>query len=136
MGYQVQYICPVSYTHLDIDEYELSRNIKEKEKKYQTDARDFMRMILNENIRDYSLWKQQCLEVKKILDKYDKQEGNLAVEKIASMLPEDPVVSVDVYKRQRRKNQTVPDAVYIYKRKRRTVNRLVRYHRCPGHVWV
>ena len=30
----------------DIDEYELSRNIKEGEKKYHTDARDFMRMIM------------------------------------------------------------------------------------------
>ena len=80
----------------DIDEYELSRNIKENEKKYHTDARDFMRMLLSEDIGNYSIWREKCLEAKSILDKYDKQPGNLAVEKIASLLPENPVVSVDV----------------------------------------
>ena len=51
----------------DIDEYELSRNIKENEKKYHTDARDFIRLILNEEVRDYSSWRNQCLEAKTIL---------------------------------------------------------------------
>lgn len=98
--YMEKFAPKADLVRVDIDEYELSRNIKEKEKKYQTDARDFMHMILNENIRDYTSWKQQCFDAKKILDKYDKQEGNLAVEKIASMLPEDPVVSVDVGQHQ------------------------------------
>ena len=80
----------------DIDEYELSRNIKEDEKKYHSDARDFMRMILDEDVPDYSLWRNQCLQAKAILDNYDKQPGNHAVAKIASLLPVDPVVSVDV----------------------------------------
>lgn len=84
----------------DIDEYELSRNIKENEKKYHTDARDFMRMIIEEDVQDYSAWKNQCLEAKKILDNYDKQEGNLAVEKIGSLLPENPIVAVDVGQHQ------------------------------------
>lgn len=80
----------------DIDECELSRSIKVDEKKYHTDARDFMRMILAEEISDYSKWKKQCLEAKKLLDNYDKQHGNFAVEKIASLLPENPNVSIDV----------------------------------------
>ena len=80
----------------DIDEYELSRNIKEGEKKYHTDARDFMRSLLAEDIPDYSEWKKQCLDAKEILKDYDKQPGNFAVEKIASLLPNNPVVSVDV----------------------------------------
>lgn len=80
----------------DIDEYELSRNIKDGEKKYHTDARDFMRMIIAEDVPDYSSWKKQCLEAKAILENYDKQPGNLAVEKIASLLPENPIVAVDV----------------------------------------
>ena len=80
----------------DIDEYELSRNIKTNEKKYHTDARDFMRMILEEDTADYSKWKNQCLEAKALLDDYDKQPGNYAVEKIGTLLPEDPIVSVDV----------------------------------------
>ena len=80
----------------DIDEYELSRNIKEGEKKYHTDARDFMRMLSTENVGDYSAWKKRCMKAKAILEGYDKQPGNLAVEKIASLLPPNPIVSVDV----------------------------------------
>ena len=56
----------------DIDEYELSRNIKDNEKKYHTDARDFMRMLLAENIGSYSSWKQQCMEAKEVLSAFDK----------------------------------------------------------------
>lgn len=80
----------------DIDEYELSRNIKENERKFHTDARDFMRMLLDENVSDYSNWREQCLQAKVILDDYDKQPGNCAVEVISSLLPENAVVSVDV----------------------------------------
>jgi len=80
----------------DIDEYELSRNIKENEKKFLSDARDFMRMLLAEDVPDYREWKGKCLKAKSILDGYDKQPGNYAVEKIASLLPPDPVVAVDV----------------------------------------
>ncbi len=80
----------------DIDEYELSRNIKVNEKKYHTDARDFMRMLLLEDMEDYSEWKDRCIKAKHILEKYDKQPGNYAVEKIASILPINPIVAVDV----------------------------------------
>lgn len=80
----------------DIDEYELSRNIKENEKKYHTDARDFMRMLLSEEIGDYTNWKEQCMEAKDVLSSFDKQPGNFAVEKIASLLPSNPIVAVDV----------------------------------------
>ena len=80
----------------DIDEYELSRNIKEGEDKYHTDAKDFMRMIMEEDVPDYSAWKKQCLEAKQYLSQFDQQPGNKAVEKIASLLPKNPNVSVDV----------------------------------------
>ncbi len=80
----------------DIDEYELSRNIKNDERKYHADARDFMRMIMEEEGLDYSDWKGKCLKAKEFLSKFDKQPGNLAVEKIASLLPINPNVSVDV----------------------------------------
>mgnify|MGYP001526614447 CR=1 FL=1 len=80
----------------DIDEYELSRNIKENEKKYHTDAKDFMRMILAEDVPDYSDWQKQSFAAREFLSSFDKQPGNYAVEKIASLLPENPNVSVDV----------------------------------------
>lgn len=80
----------------DIDEYELSRNIKENEKKYHTDARDFMRILLEEEVPDYSKWKEQCMEAKKLLDDYDVQPGNLSIKKISDLLPANPVIAVDV----------------------------------------
>ena len=80
----------------DIDESELSRNIKVDEDKFHTDARDFMRKILNEPVGDFSTWRQQCLEAKSVLDDYDKQPGNYAVEAIGALLPPNANVSVDV----------------------------------------
>lgn len=80
----------------DIDEYELSRNIKSNEKKYHMDARDFMRILLSEDVKDFSSWKQQCIEAKEYLSNYDVQPGNKAIKKISSFLPKNPIVAVDV----------------------------------------
>lgn len=80
----------------DIDEFELSRDIKPDEIKYHTDAKDFIKILLNEDILDYSEWKNQCLKAKKYLSSYDIQPGNEAVTKISSLLPKNPIVAVDV----------------------------------------
>ena len=85
---------------VDIDQDELSRNIKEDEQKIQIDAKDFMLTLLQEDVPDYSGWKNKCLRAKEILDKCDITEGNLAVQKIASLLPRDPVVAIDVGQNQ------------------------------------
>ena len=85
---------------VDIDENELSRNIKEDEEKCQLDAKSFLTELLHEDIPDYSAWKAQCMQAKAILSSYDKVEGNLAVEKIASLLPRDAIVAVDVGQHQ------------------------------------
>lgn len=80
----------------DIDEYELSRDIKPGERKFHTDVRDFMRMLLNEDVADFSAWKAQCLTAKELLSQYDIQPGNRAIKKISDLLPRDPIVAVDV----------------------------------------
>jgi len=80
----------------DIDESELSRNIKTDEDKFHTDARDFMRKLLDEPVGDFSAWKKQCLEAKAILAEFDKQPGNIVVETIGALLPPNANVSVDV----------------------------------------
>ena len=80
----------------DIDESELSRNIKSNEDKFHTDARDFMRKLLDEPVGDFSAWKKHCLEAKAVLDEFDKQPGNRAVEAIGALLPSNANVSVDV----------------------------------------
>ena len=80
----------------DIDSSELSRTIKENEEKYAMDACHFMQLLLAESVDDFSSWRQQCLEAKRILEDYDQQPGNRAIQKISSMLPPDPIVAVDV----------------------------------------
>ncbi len=85
---------------VDIDENELSRNIKNNEQKFQIDAKLFLTELLKEEIPDFSEWKARCLAAKEMLDSYDKVEGNFAVEKISSLLPTNPNVSVDVGQNQ------------------------------------
>jgi len=85
----------------DIDEYELARSIREEdEEKYLIDAKDFLTKLLNEEIPKYADWNNKCYEAKKFLDDYDNELGNLVIKKIASLLPENPIISVDVGQHQ------------------------------------
>ncbi len=81
---------------VDIDEYELGRNIKPNERQYRMDAKDFMQLLLAEEVPDFSAWKEQCMKAKALLADFDQQEGNATIEKIGSFLPENAIVSVDV----------------------------------------
>ncbi len=85
---------------VDIDQYELSRDIKTGEQKFESDAKEFLKKLITEDIPDYREWESKCFRAKKILDRYDKEEGNRAVEKISSLLPSNPVVAVDVGQHQ------------------------------------
>ena len=81
---------------VDIDQDELSRDIKADEEKHLMDAKDFMERLLQEEIPDYTEWRRDCLKAKELLVDYDKTIGNLAIEKIGSLLPENPIVTVDI----------------------------------------
>ncbi len=80
----------------DIDQFELARQIKDDEEKYNLDAKYFMELLLAEDIPDYSEWWNDCMEAKKLLDGYDDTEGNRLIDKIAQLLPENPLVTVDI----------------------------------------
>lgn len=80
----------------DVDQYELAREIKPDEEDYNIDAKAFMNMLLNEDIPDYTDWWNKCHEAKKLLDGYDDTAGNKLVDKIAQVLPENPIVTVDI----------------------------------------
>ena len=84
----------------DIDQYELGRQIKEDEEKYNFDAKFFMEQLLSEDIPDYKEWWNNCQKAKKLLDGYDDTEGNKLIDKIAQLLPENPIVTVDVGQHQ------------------------------------
>ncbi len=85
---------------VEIDQDEISRVIKDDEEKYQMDAKEFMEMLLNEKVPNFSIWKDKCLKAKKILDDHDLTEGNLAVKTISDLLPPNSIVAVDVGQNQ------------------------------------
>lgn len=80
----------------DVDQYELGRQVKDDEEKYNFDARYFMELLLKEAIPDYSDWWGRCHAAKELLDDYDDTNGNKLIKKISQLLPEDPTVTVDI----------------------------------------
>lgn len=101
IGNRKEYFAPnASLIRADIDQYELSRNIKEDEEKYLMDADAFLEQLLNEDIPDYVDWNQRCFTTKKLLDPFDKDLGNVCVEKISLILPANPIVTVDIGQNQ------------------------------------
>lgn len=80
----------------DIDQSELSRQIKENEEKHLIDAKEFMLKLMGEDIPQYNKWNRTCLELRDLLEGVDDEYGNLAMKKISSLLPKNPVVTVDI----------------------------------------
>ena len=80
----------------DVDQYELARSIKDDEEDYNMDAKAFMEQLLAEDIPDYSGWRNNCIEAKNLLDDYDDTEGNKLMKKISELLPENPIVTIDI----------------------------------------
>lgn len=97
IGHKKELFAPkAKLIRVDVDQYELARQIKEDEEKYHMDAKHFMEQFLNEDIPDYREWWNKCHEAKKILDGYDDTEGNLFMGKISQLLPPNPIVTVDI----------------------------------------
>ncbi len=97
IGNKREYFAPnAKLIRADVDQFELSRNIKDDEEKYLIDAKDFLQNLMGEDIPVYSAWNRKCFDAKNLLSPYDKELGNLCIEKIASLLPENPIVAIDI----------------------------------------
>lgn len=97
IGHKQEWFAPKAHLiRADIDQYELSRNVKDDEEKHLMDAVDFMRYLLSQNFPDYRQWKDRCLKAAQMLDSVDDTDGNRIVKKISSLLPPNPIVTVDV----------------------------------------
>lgn len=97
IGNKKEFFAPNAYLiRVDIDQYELSRDIKADEEKHLLDAKEFLDSLLSEEIPIYDAWNRACLDARNLLEPYDKDLGNLCVEKISEMLPENPVVALDI----------------------------------------
>ena len=80
----------------DIDQYELSRQVKENEEKHLMDAKEFIAKLMEEPIPKYSEWNRKCMQVRDVLEGVDDVLGNLAVKKVGEILPVNPIVAVDI----------------------------------------
>lgn len=97
IGNKPEYFAPnAKLVRVDVDEYELSRTIKVDEEKHLLDAKDFFSVLLGEDIPKFTDWKRQCFDAKKKLAGFDKVVGNYCIEKISDLLPENPIVAIDV----------------------------------------
>jgi len=97
IGHKKEWFAPkAKLIRVDIDQNELSRNIKDDEEKHLMDAADYMKELLKKDFGDYIDWKNKCLKAKEMLEGYDNSMGNDVIKKIASVLPYNPVVAVDV----------------------------------------
>ncbi len=97
IGNKREYFAPHAFLiRADIDQNELSRDIKDDEEKHLIDAKEFLQNLLTEDIPVYDDWNKACFEARDTLEPYDKDLGNLCIEKISSLLPPDPVVAVDI----------------------------------------
>lgn len=101
IGNKKEYFAPnATLIRVDIDQYELSRDIKEGEEKYLMDADAFLRQLIDEEIPEYIDWNNSCFETKELLESFDKDLGNICVEKISDILPLNPIVAVDIGQNQ------------------------------------
>ncbi|MCR4964292.1 MAG: hypothetical protein K6A41_01395 [Bacteroidales bacterium] len=101
IGHKKEWFAPkAKLIRADIDQAELSRNVKDDEEKHLMDAKDFITLLLAEGLPDYTDWKMRCLKVKDLLAKYDNTEGNDAVEAISELLPENPILTIDIGQHQ------------------------------------
>ncbi len=101
IGNKNEYFAPnAKLIRADIDEYELNRDVKRDEEKYLIDAKEFIIKLLDEDIPRYTEWNKKCFEAKHILEPYDRDIGNLCIEEISKILPEDPIIAVDVGQNQ------------------------------------
>lgn len=81
---------------VDIDQYELARDVKPAEQKLLMDAGSFVDGMLANESADFSEWMARCVEVRDLLDRIDDTEGNECMRRIAEVLPANPVVAVDI----------------------------------------
>lgn len=101
IGHKKEWFAPkAKLIRADIDQAEMSRNVKDDEEKHLMDAKDFMLSLLATDFPDCTEWKKRCLSVKELLEKHDNTEGNDAVEAIAELLPEDPICTIDIGQHQ------------------------------------
>ena len=101
IGHKREWFAPkAKLVRVDVDQAELSRNVKDDEEKHLMDAKAFMTTLLVSDFPDCSEWKERCVAVKNMLAKYDNTEGNDAVEAIGELLPENPMCCIDIGQHQ------------------------------------
>ena len=64
IGNKKEFFAPNAFLiRADIDQYELSRNVKENEEKHLIDANEFIQKLIDEDIPEYTDWNKACFSV-------------------------------------------------------------------------
>ena len=101
IGHKKELFAPnAKLIRVDCDQYELGRQIKDDEEKYNLDSKYFLNQLMLEDIPNYKTWWDACFKAKELLEGHDDTEGNKLIKKISDLLPENPVVAVDVGQNQ------------------------------------
>lgn len=101
IGHKRDWFAPkAKLVRVDVDQAELSRNVKDDEEKHLMDAKAFFSSLMIADFPDCSKWKEKCLAVKDLLARYDNTEGNDAVEAIGKLMPDNPICSIDIGQHQ------------------------------------
>lgn len=101
IGHKKELFAPnAKLIRVDCDQYELGRQIKDGEEKYNLDAKYFLNQLMLENIPNYQSWWNNCLKAKELLEGYDDTDGNKLIKKISNLLPKNAIVAVDVGQNQ------------------------------------
>ncbi len=101
IGHKREWFAPKSkLVRVDVDQAEMSRNVKDDEEKHLIDAKAFMTTLMASDFPDCAAWKERCLAVKNMLARYDNTEGNDAVEAIGDLLPKNPICTIDIGQHQ------------------------------------
>jgi acetolactate synthase-1/2/3 large subunit len=97
IGHKPVLFAPNAYLiRAEIDQAELSRQIKEDEEKHLIDAKEFILKLLEEDIPQYAEWHQKCFRLRDFLEGMDDELGNLVIKKIGDLLPMNPIITVDI----------------------------------------
>ena len=84
----------------DVDGSELTRTLHADEGHYLMDARQFIELLLAEDLPDCRAWLDRCRQAAALLEQLDITDGNRAAALLGRMLPDNALVCVDVGQHQ------------------------------------
>ena len=84
----------------DVDSSELARTLHADEEHYLMDARQFIDLLLAEDLPDCGAWLERCRQAAALMERLDITDGNRAAALLGRLLPDNALVCADVGQHQ------------------------------------